>query len=100
MGESAVCVGDGGRVKKYQFYGKDKNGTMLPLFEGVWETAPNRAQVDVIYAELSRQMALQGQPIGAVPRPTHYAVLLELHEIEEGGEAPVMLHSANGQTVN
>lgn len=100
MGATVSGAGDGGRVKKYQFYGKDKNGAVLPIFEGVWETAPNRAQVDVIYAELSRQMALQGQPIGAVPRPTHYAVLLELHEIEEGGDVPVMLHSANGHTAN
>ena len=88
-------------MKKYQFYGKDKNGSVVPIFEGVWDGVPSRAMVDAIYAEFSRQMAVQGAPIGSIPRPTHYAVILELHEIEDMGEAPapILLH-ANGQTVN
>lgn len=87
-------------MKKYQFYGKDKNGAVVPIFEGVWPEPPNQATADKIHAELSRQMAMQGAPIGSVPRPTHYAVLLELHEIEPGGEAPPLLIHDNGSARN
>ena len=91
-------------MRKYQFFGKDKTGAVLPIFEAFADEAPTRAYVDAIHAELSRQVVMQGHPVGSVPRPTHYAVILELIEIEETGEAPppILIHGAreNGRTTH
>lgn len=64
-------------MKKYFYFGKAPNGTMMPVFECVAEDdPPTPEQANAIYSEIVRQKGL------GVPRPTHYAVL-ELHEVEQ-----------------
>lgn len=89
-------------MKKYFYFGKDKNGAMVPIFECVSEEVPTPVQANTIYQEMSRQMALQGAPLGSVPRPTHYAAM-DLHEIEQTDEVatePLIVHARNGETVH
>lgn len=83
-------------MKKYYYFGKAKNGAMLPIFECVAEEDPTPQQANTIYQEIVRQQGL------GVPRPTHYASM-ELIEIEQtdatDDAAPLLLHT-NGQIIN
>lgn len=88
-------------TSKYFYFAKMKENTLVPVFECVADAAPSATEVNAIYSELARQMALKGQAIGSVPKPTHFGVL-ELHEIAETDEIedkPLLLHT-NGNTVH
>lgn len=77
-------------MKKYFYYGRDRHGAMLPLFECVAEADPTPVEVNTIYQEIVRQKGL------GVPRPTHFASM-ELHEVpesEEVSDKPLIVHGA------
>lgn len=81
-------------TKKYFYFGKAANGTMVPIFECVAEADPTAAETTAIYSEIVRQKGL------GVPRPTHYGAI-ELTEIveTESNDDPVLM-STNGEIVH
>lgn len=76
-------------MRKYFYFGKAKNGSMVPIFECIAEVDPTPAESNTIYQEIVRQQGL------GVPRPSHFASL-ELTEIEQTEEVetkPMLLHT-------
>ena len=82
-------------MKKYFYFGKAQNGSMLPIFECIAEADPTPQEANTIYQEVVRQQGL------GVPRPTHFAALdlIEIVQSDEVSAEPMILHT-NGQTVH
>jgi len=75
-------------MTKYIFFGKDKNGAMVQVFECVSPDVPTAEQVNTIYREMVRQVGL------GVPRPSHYAALelVEIEQTEQVSAEPMLIH--------
>jgi len=82
-------------MRKYFYFGKAANGSMIPVFECMAEVDPTPAETNTIYQEIVRQNGL------GVPRPTHFAALelIEIATTDEVSAEPMILHT-NGQTVH
>jgi len=82
-------------VRKYFYFGKAVNGSMVPIFECIAEADPTPQESNTIYQEIVRQQGL------GVPRPTHFAALelTEIEQTEDVGTVPLIGHQ-NGQTVH
>ncbi len=79
MGVAAGVAGDGGRVKKYIYFGTDKNGAVLEILQCVSELEPTPAEVNQYWHQAVKMKGL------GVPRPTHVGVM-DLQELEQSDE--------------
>jgi hypothetical protein len=79
-------------MRKYSYFGKAANGSMIPIFECVAEVDPTPQEANTIYQEIVRQQGL------GVPRPTHFAALelVEIAETDEVGTVPIGIYE-NGK---
>ena len=89
-------------LKKYFYFGTDKNGAVVPVFECVSPDEPTPEQVNTIYHEMIRAATRQGQAGIGIPRPTHYASLdlIEVAQTDVVEDKPILVHGHEGQVVH
>lgn len=83
-------------MNKYVYYGTDKNGAMLQIFEAVAEVEPTPAEINSIYLQAVRQMGI------GIPRPTHYVLmpLIEVEQTDEIDSKPLLIHGESNGVVH